>query len=168
MKQDDGWGSRPVQGRDWGNSYTCNEMVIDTLVAEFEDSGRRAGKSMRACEAALAQYFFTFLNRFDALASLFIFQEYVTLSARRPPMQDRHSVSLGRQILRSTWKKTSSWSRTVSWMKPCSHNKTTRRTRRNCEGAKYLTRSTSECHFGHQRLRQVRLCCLSRNRCFVP
>jgi serine/threonine protein kinase len=43
MKQDEGWGSRPVQGRDWGNSCTCDLNVIDALLSDFEESGRRAG-----------------------------------------------------------------------------------------------------------------------------
>jgi hypothetical protein len=70
MKQDEGWGSCPVQGRDWGNSYTCDEPVIDALVAQFEESGRRAGTSTRDCEAACSLYFFTFPHLFDALSSL--------------------------------------------------------------------------------------------------
>jgi len=42
-KQDDGWGSRPVPGRDWGTSTRCNEASLKTLLELVEKSTLEAG-----------------------------------------------------------------------------------------------------------------------------
>lgn len=160
MKQDIGWGSRPVKGRDWGNSFKCNDIVIETLVAQFEEAGRVAGTSTRDYEvlsSCCILYLFVFA---------FCFQECAIPAAHHPRTQGPCYVD--RQILPSTWKKTSFWSKKVSWMKPCSHSKMTTQPRSSCEGAKCLTQSISACRCGHQRLKQVGLNYLIRSLCFVP
>jgi hypothetical protein len=44
MKQDEGWGSCPVEGRDWGGSSKCNDEVLHVLSAYFEECIRASGK----------------------------------------------------------------------------------------------------------------------------
>lgn len=36
MTKDRGWGSRPIVGRDWGNSEQCEYAIIQELVARLE------------------------------------------------------------------------------------------------------------------------------------
>jgi serine/threonine protein kinase len=43
IKQDEGWGSRPVVGRDWGNSCACDAAFIQELGELLEESCRLAG-----------------------------------------------------------------------------------------------------------------------------
>ena len=43
---DRGWGSRPVDGRDWGSSESCEPSVIEELRRRFEQSRFEAGKSL--------------------------------------------------------------------------------------------------------------------------
>jgi hypothetical protein len=42
--QDQGWGSRPVQGRDWGTSEPGDPAMIESLSGRFEESCVAAGK----------------------------------------------------------------------------------------------------------------------------
>jgi hypothetical protein len=36
MSQDRGWGSRPLDGRDWGASASCSNSVLRELMLRFE------------------------------------------------------------------------------------------------------------------------------------
>lgn len=45
MKQDDNWGSCPVEGRDWGASERGDDGAINELTSRFEDACRAAGKT---------------------------------------------------------------------------------------------------------------------------
>ena len=44
MKQDDGWGSRPIQGRDWGATCRCEEPILEAFFSRLEESCQAAGK----------------------------------------------------------------------------------------------------------------------------
>jgi hypothetical protein len=45
MKQDENWGSCPVQGRDWGGSFRCNDSTVEELTTRLDGSSREAGKN---------------------------------------------------------------------------------------------------------------------------
>jgi len=51
IKQDEGWGSRPIAGKDWGSSSPCDEAVVEKLTVCFEEACRLAGgrESMGSC-----------------------------------------------------------------------------------------------------------------------
>jgi hypothetical protein len=47
ISEDRGWGSRPVEGKDWGSSLRCEVSVLTELTARFEESCRLEGGRFR-------------------------------------------------------------------------------------------------------------------------
>jgi hypothetical protein len=43
MQHNRGWGSRPVDGRDWGTSYGYEKSVLDDLLAQFKEASLLEG-----------------------------------------------------------------------------------------------------------------------------
>ena len=44
-----GWGSCPVDGRDWGTTESCNEAIIKMLFQRFQSAQSAAGKFSYGC-----------------------------------------------------------------------------------------------------------------------
>ena len=43
IKPDEGWGSRPIPGKDWGTSTLCEDAIVDELLERVEEACRLAG-----------------------------------------------------------------------------------------------------------------------------
>ncbi|KAL7572485.1 hypothetical protein ACA910_000312 [Epithemia clementina (nom. ined.)] len=43
IKPDEGWGSCPIPGKDWGTSAACSDEVLDELSEQFDEACRVAG-----------------------------------------------------------------------------------------------------------------------------
>jgi hypothetical protein len=43
MVKDRGWGSRPIEGQDWGTSVSCENTTINELIIRFERSLAKNG-----------------------------------------------------------------------------------------------------------------------------
>lgn len=41
---DQGWGSCPVNGRDWGTSESCDPAIIEELIRRFDQCRVEAGR----------------------------------------------------------------------------------------------------------------------------
>lgn len=54
--QDQGWGSCPVEGRDWGTSEPCDPVIIEELSRRFEKSCIDAGKTVISILFAFRQF----------------------------------------------------------------------------------------------------------------